>query len=281
MGQSVVRFLARVAAATDAAQEQDSTSGTATKTDRYGIASDPMTQFACAFAALVHDVDHPGVPNSQLVQEQSELARLYRNQSVAEQNSLSVAWELLMEPQFRQLRACIYNTREDRDRFRQLVVHAAMATDIFDPNLNAQRHSRWERAFPPLSDHDATQSNDKDGANRNLKAAVVLEHLIQASDVAHTMQHWHMYVKWNERLFRECHEAYLKGRSSSNPADNWYEAELGFLDNFIVPMAQRLKDSLGGAFGVPSEEYVMYAMANRREWELKGKEMVQHYLKNV
>lgn len=26
----------------------------------YGITSDPLTQFACAFAALVHDVDHEG-----------------------------------------------------------------------------------------------------------------------------------------------------------------------------------------------------------------------------
>jgi 3'5'-cyclic nucleotide phosphodiesterase/Adenylate and Guanylate cyclase catalytic domain len=281
MGQSVKRFLARVAAASAAAQEQDSKSGGATQTDRYGIASDPIAQFACAFVALVHDVDHPGVPNSQLVSEQSELARLYRNKSVAEQNSISVAWELLMEPQFRQLRSCIYTTREDRDRFRQLVVHAAMATDIFDPNLNAQRLSRWERAFPPLADHDATQSADKDKADHNVKAAVIVEHLIQAADVAHTMQHWHMYIKWNERLFRECYQAYLKGRSSSNPADVWYEGELGFLDHYVLPMAQRLKDSLGGAFGVSSEEYLMYAMANRREWELKGKEMIKQYLKNL
>lgn len=26
----------------------------------YGITSDPLTQFACAFAALIHDVDHEG-----------------------------------------------------------------------------------------------------------------------------------------------------------------------------------------------------------------------------
>ena len=27
----------------------------------FGITSDPVTQFACAFSALIHDVDHQGV----------------------------------------------------------------------------------------------------------------------------------------------------------------------------------------------------------------------------
>jgi hypothetical protein len=29
----------------------------------------------------------------------------------------------------------------------------------------------------------------------NRKATIVIEHLIQASDVSHTMQHWHVYQK--------------------------------------------------------------------------------------
>ena len=37
--------------------------------------------------------------------------------------------------------------------------------------------------------------------NTNLQATVVVEHLLQASNVAHTMQHWHIYRKWNDRLF--------------------------------------------------------------------------------
>ena len=32
----------------------------------FGITSDPLTQFACVFSALIHDVDHAGVPNAQL-----------------------------------------------------------------------------------------------------------------------------------------------------------------------------------------------------------------------
>jgi hypothetical protein len=53
----------------------------------YGITSDPLTQFAIVFSALIHDVDHSGVPNGQLAVENPELAQLYKNQSIAEQVS--------------------------------------------------------------------------------------------------------------------------------------------------------------------------------------------------
>ena len=46
----------------------------------YGITSDPLIQFACAFSALIHDADHPGVPNSQLVKEGQRIAHIYGNQ---------------------------------------------------------------------------------------------------------------------------------------------------------------------------------------------------------
>jgi class 3 adenylate cyclase len=61
----------------------------------FGITSDPLTHFACVFSAMIHDVDHPGVPNSTLVGEHTTMAKLYKNQSVAEQNSVDVGWNLL------------------------------------------------------------------------------------------------------------------------------------------------------------------------------------------
>ena len=53
---SVVKLLSRICVDDDS--EKDHT---------YGITADPLTQFACVFSALIHDLDHPGVPNSQLV----------------------------------------------------------------------------------------------------------------------------------------------------------------------------------------------------------------------
>eukprot|EP00980_Cylindrotheca_fusiformis_P022135 scaffold9027_cov107-Cylindrotheca_fusiformis.AAC.4 len=112
----------------------------------YGITSDPLTQFTVVFSALIHDVDHPGVPNTQLVKEKSRWAQIYKK-SVAEQKSVDIAWDMLMSDEYTALRACIYQTEEELRRFRQLVVNTVMATDIADKELQALRKDRWELAF--------------------------------------------------------------------------------------------------------------------------------------
>merc|ERR1719310_1085905 len=109
------------------------------------------------------------------------------------------------------------------------------------------------------------------------KATIVIEHIIQASDVAHTMQHWHIYIKWNERLFAEMYRAYTQGRAEKDPTDTWYKGELGFFDFYIIPLAQKLSEC--GVFGVSSDEYLNYAIMNRNEWEKKGKDVVAGYVK--
>jgi len=66
----------------------------------HGISSDPLTILVILLSALIHDADHRGVPNVQLGKEQPKMASFYKYKSVAEQNSLNVAWDLLMSDQF-------------------------------------------------------------------------------------------------------------------------------------------------------------------------------------
>ena len=54
----------------------------------HGITSDPITQFGIVISALIHDADHQGIGNNRLGEENPELARKYKNKSLAEQNSL-------------------------------------------------------------------------------------------------------------------------------------------------------------------------------------------------
>lgn len=145
----------------------------------YGLTSDPLTQFTVVFCALIHDVDHTGVSNGQLIKEKAHIAEMYHNKSVAEQNSIDLAWDLLMQDEYKALRNCIYTNESEFKRFRQLVVNTVLATDIFDKELSSLRKNRWAKAFQEIpADDDPT-----DAANR--KATIVIEHLIQASDVSH------------------------------------------------------------------------------------------------
>ena len=226
------------------------------------------------FSAVIHDADHPGVPNAQLVRENTRMAQIYKK-SIAEQNSVELVWELLMSEKYADLRSCIYSNEEELKRFRQLVVNTVMATDIVDKELQSLRKMRWEKAFS-FTKELAVDSTPQLDMNR--KATIVIEHLIQASDVSHMMQHWHIYRKWNELFFFENYNAYLGGRTEKDPMIGWYEGEIGFFDYYVIPLAKKLESC--GVFGVSSHEYLNYAQGNRDQWVREGEDVVKEYLEN-
>jgi hypothetical protein len=267
---SVAKLLSRIVAPSDMDFTNDEQALASLHDHTYGITSDPLTQFACVLSALIHDVDHQGVPNSTLIKENDPLADRYGGKSLAEQNSVDLAWELLMSPKFEPLVSTICQDDAELARFRQLVVNSVMATDIMDKDLKNLRNDRWEKAFSQTADAD---NNESSFEALNRKATIVIEHLIQASDVSHTMQHWNVYQKWNARLFQEMYRAFQDGRSSQDPTEFWYQGELGFFDFYIIPLAKKLKEC--GVFGVSSDEYLQYAINNRNEWERKGKSIVE------
>jgi hypothetical protein len=235
----------------------------------HGINSDPITILAIIFSAVIHDLDHRGVSNTQLIHEEPEMGKMYNGKSVAEQNSLDIAWSIFLKAEYQELRWFLFETEEEMKRFRQVMVNVVLATDIFDKELNDLRRKRWEKAF-------SKQTNDDSQSVQNLRATIVIEHIIQASDVAHTMQHWHVYRKWNNKLFCEMYNAYKSGRMGSDPSVFWYQGEISFFDNYIIPLARKLKECR--VFGVSSEEYLIYAEQNRAEWESRGEEIVSNML---
>ena len=243
----------------------------------YGISSDPLMQFSIVFSALIHDADHTGLTNAELIKLKTRASQVYREKSVAEQNSVDLAWQLLFDSRFRELRACIYTTKEELHRFRQLIINAVMATDIADKELKQLRDSRWGDAF--YKKECALDINGNDGNDANLektnldrKATIVFECIVQASDIIHCMQHWQTYQKFNKRLFEERYLAWLNGHFDKDPSLGWYGGELWFYDNYIIPLAEKLNKC--GVFGVSYDENLTWARENRREWESKGKEIV-------
>jgi hypothetical protein len=314
---AVYKLLNRIVTPEDVNYERKNAKKVAEQLHEYtfGITSDPLTHFAVVFSALIHDTDHRGVSNPQLAKEIPELGEKYRNKSVAEQNSVDLSWDMLMQPKYADLQKCIFATKEEYARFRQLVVNTVLATDIFDPELKALRNMRWDKAFhsdvlqpdfesSSIGDNSSTGGYDSEGettdpdysesnsgsasknpasaaksktqrkqTSTNRRATIVIEHIIQASDVAHTMQHWNVYKRWNEKLFQEMYVAYKMGRSPKDPSEGWYGGELWFFDNYIIPLAKKLDEC--GVFGVASDECLFNAIENRREWALKGHSVVE------
>ena len=117
-----------------------------------------------------------------------------------------MAWDLLMDPSYQTLVSTICSNHDELKRFRQLLVQTVMATDIADAELRAARNCRWDKAFAnesadeekkdgeDESDHDAgmddsgrslsgpkhDQNPEESEDDKNRKATIILEHLMQA-----------------------------------------------------------------------------------------------------
>lgn len=172
----------------------------------YGISGYPLMLFVATFSALIHDVDHTvcfllvshplpvnsissssqGLSNAELIKMGAKVAKRYQEKSVAEQNSIDLAWTLLMEDRFRPLREAIYCNVDEFHRFRQLIVNAVCSTDIADRELKLAREKRWDIAFGEAS----TSETDQDLQNR--KATITYEYIVQASGKSRPLSRKHL-----------------------------------------------------------------------------------------
>lgn len=91
---------------------------------------------------------------------------------------------------------------------------------------------------------------------------VVLAHLLQMKGA--------LVSRDDGRLIR-CRFAW----PCKDPAETWYLGEIGFFDNDVIPLVKKLKEC-AGVFGVASDEYLNYAIENRREWEEKGEAFISN-----
>ena len=157
-----------------------------------------------------------GVSNAILLTEDPKLAAKYKQKSLAEQKSVDIAFNLLMQPEYENVRHYIYTNEKQLMQFRQvrkldyavssflsvcmicassicgrlplfsqLIVNSVIATDIFDREHSQFRKARWAKAFS--EDSEPLSGNTTCTTSLDRKATIVIEHLIQASDGKQTI----------------------------------------------------------------------------------------------
>lgn len=130
--------------------QSQSTGSLKTSSTKLRFDEDPLMHLALLFAALIHDVDHQGVPNQQLVIENDPLALQYNDRSVAEQQSLSIAFTELLKENYNDLRNIMFPFTFSGDgyrRFRGAVANLVLATDITSPEQGEIVKKKWAAAF--------------------------------------------------------------------------------------------------------------------------------------
>jgi hypothetical protein len=132
----------------------------------FGLRQNALSLLALVFAAIIHDVEHKGLPNRQLALEDDELALLYNDQSIAEQRSLYVGFKEFLQPDYAELRKALFPSSQDYRDFRTKVVNLVMSTDIASPERTQLAKSKYLEAFGPITNTSTMtmkKKSDKDG----------------------------------------------------------------------------------------------------------------------
>ena len=188
---------------------------------------DPWLHFAISFAALLHDVDHKGLPNATLVAEHDPLTEKYGDpkclSSYAEWNSADIGLNLLLREQFSEL----YSLISDQPKFCDTVRNLILCTDIASKPRRDICMRRWEKACIQRGRSsldtvvtDNTTAHGIMGLRSQEAARVISEQIMLAADVSHTMQHFEVFMRWNSVsvLVYVCHSCFRTHTHNRNYA---------------------------------------------------------------
>ena len=186
--------------------------------------------FSLLFSALIHDVDHLGVPNKNLVDNSHPYALTFNDQSVAEMRSIYLAYEILNnkkndennELKYKSLNIIAKNNRKT-------IIELVLATDAANPDRVLLTTEKLQRYSNDTGKLDLKETNGR-------SAAMAL--LLKVSDIGATMQHPHVAMQWAERFYKETAKA--NGGEFPTTPKEYIEDQTWFLSNIVNKLLVRL-----------------------------------------
>lgn len=269
----------------------------ATSTTKTHFHQDPLNAFALIFSALIHDAGHTGMTNKILEEQNNPLATRYNQdgEPIAERYSLDLAFERLFNNKCDDFLSAIIPTEIDKIKLCQVLFHSVLSTDITSKDRNQFSIKRYQLASDQVFDESALieeprmcplasylkQYFDVVGlpssaiqkypkefktTHSSLQVCVLNEHVMLVSDIAHLMQCWNNFIKWNFRLYKEIKSCHDRGLCD-DPTNGWYDGQIWFLVNYVIPLATRFKSYFTSSFG---DDLVKQAERNLHQWEIHG-----------
>uniref|UniRef100_A0A7S2EGV0 guanylate cyclase n=1 Tax=Ditylum brightwellii TaxID=49249 RepID=A0A7S2EGV0_9STRA len=223
---------------------------------------DPWIQFIVAFSALIHDVKHFGVNNSQLQLEQHAVWQIYDNGSCQERYSMHCGLSIFIEefPELSRefLQGC--------PMFLRLVSSAVLATDISSSEVQRKVKEKFEAVMADESDSSKSKCERTEAA---------LEHILLLADVGHCSQKYDTFLRWNRAFYEECFVNYLNERGI-DPRNGWYEGQIRFLEKYVMPLATRCESLMH--LSCPLTTGVQSILGR---WRLEGAEWTEQMIEEL
>lgn len=144
--------------------------------------------FAALFAALIHDLGHPGVNNAFLISTGHDLAVTHNDRSVLENHHCAQAFKLLQNPEnnFMEKLPLV-----DRQEIRKTVIELVLATDM----------SQHVEIFNQFQNKRKTEGIDIVGSKPD--RLLTLKMVIKCADISNPARDPELYKQWVDCIMEE------------------------------------------------------------------------------
>jgi hypothetical protein len=194
--------------------------------------------FAMLFAAMIHDVEHPGVNNPFHIKTRHKLALLYNDKSVLENHHSAFAYDLLSQDKYN----CFgFLPRSIFDQIREMVISMVRNTDmVFHfPKLAVIKGRISDPSFP-----DPAKKEDK---------TLMMDAMLHTCDISNAAKPTHIAVPWAVRVISEFWKQGELEKQWNLPPNstgfflvrettNIAKCQIGFIEMMVAPLFSALEN---------------------------------------
>lgn len=235
---------------------------------------EPIDLLALLIAALLHDLDHPGLNNAYQVAAGTELAQRYHDQSVLENHHIAIALSILSSEAFSIFEGL---SSSQFDHVRKILIETILATDM-------ARHSDVTTQFAKFVERVPDQLLVMDSFTpvsqklSNSQKLCVMRTLVHAADISNPTKQWAVASRWSEAIVEEFYAQGEKEAENGLPISPGFDRRkhlpgkgaLSFADFVVIPLFEDLKRILPMA-----SQCLVNVRANRVKWKEEMKAFVR------
>jgi len=203
-----------------------------------------LDQLACFVAAVVHDVGHTGQTNQYHINSLSQLAIRYNDRSVLENYHLSLAFQLLREPQNNFMEPL---TKEEQRYVRDAVITMVLGTDLHFHQKQLKKLRQFSKVMERQETFDLQTFTDsiprvRDVVNEKLFLMELALHLV---DISNPCKKTSVSVEWTRRITLEFFDQGDLEKAQDLPVSagcdrdankNMARQSIGFIDFIVLPL---------------------------------------------
>ena len=211
-------------------------------------AATPLHLFSILVAAVIHDVQHPGLNNNFQINSHSEMAVQYNDVSVLE--NYSITWffaKLLGET--RDFTVDIFSglTKEQFSKARSVIIKSVLETDMSHHFALLKKMGIHKETFKGKDPSAWLKSYTSEGVNYD-PSMDMLCFLLHQADISNPAKPYPLFVDWADKILEESHLQGDKEVMLSLPVsflcdrDNTdkKQSQIGFIKFVVQPSYQLL-----------------------------------------